>query len=64
MKDYVEGATIEFEIWVTLPSGRENPHIRKGHLEDMLELGQENGIGASRTQGYGKYDLLEFKELD
>lgn len=63
-EDYVENAEIEFEVWVVIPNNRENPHIRKGHLEDMLELGQENGLGASRTQGYGKYDLDLFEELD
>jgi len=55
--DYVKQATANFEIWVAAPA------IAKGDLEKMLKLGQEIGLGASRSQGYGKFTLEKFRPI-
>lgn len=56
--DYVNGAQIECEIW-SLSNGR----LGEEHLRRVLALAQESGLGAMRTQGYGQFDLLEFRAV-
>lgn len=64
--DYVEKAEIEFKLLVTRslsPSPRREISITKERLKNMWELAQNIGLGASRSQGYGKFQLLEFKPV-
>jgi len=56
--DYVAKPEIEFEIWVV-----DTNVLSKDDIEKILVLGQEKGLGAFTSQGYGKYDLLEFDLL-
>jgi len=58
--DYVLTPTIAFEVWVLKTAAAEKRHIGKDELAHMLAHAQENGLGASRSQGYGKFDVLEF----
>jgi len=63
-EDYVENAVIAFQIEVAIPRGHDKPVVTTPDFTDMLELGQKNGIGASRTQENGKFKLLEFTEVE
>lgn len=54
--DYVLGAQIDCELWA-LANGR----LAEEHLRRVLALAQESGLGAMRTQGYGQFDLVEFR---
>lgn len=56
--DYVERPTLEFEVWSV-----DNGKMKEEHLRKLFALGQENGLGCSRSQGYGKFDVLELKPI-
>lgn len=58
------GAQLQFEIWVVVPSSRGGAHIPEAMLRDWIELGQEIGLGGSRSQQFGKYRILEFKKIE
>ncbi len=62
--DYVSKPVLNFEIWVLKTDSKEKRHIGETELVDILTHGQENGLGASRSQGYGKFDVVEFQSLD
>lgn len=55
--DYLEKAFLKFQIWCA------SPIITKDEIERLLHLGQEDGLGASRSQGFGKFDLIEFEPV-
>lgn len=62
--DYVLKATVVFEIWMVKPYHEDGrTMLAKSHLEAMFKLGEENGLGASRTQGYGKYNLVKLEAI-
>lgn len=50
--EYVERATIEFEVKVL------RDEIRREHWSDVWAHAQENGLGALRSQGFGRFDLV------
>lgn len=56
--DYVERPFINIEIWVV-----DNEMIPMQAIKDMLTLGQEIGLGCSRSQDFGKFDLVSFEEI-
>jgi len=57
--DFVQGGTIEFEIWVV------NTGILTGkRIKTLFELGQENGLGASRSQDYGKFHVMKLRKIN
>jgi len=56
-QDYVRNATIIYQIWVT--GGLLSEHL----LKTMLTLNQEQGRGASRSQGAGTFDVKRFQKL-
>ena len=61
--DYVERPTITFAIWVLRTEAAEKRHVGEEEIVKMLTFGQENGIGADRSQGHGKFDVVEFQRL-
>lgn len=61
--DYVEGADISFEIWVLHTEGGEKRHVGEEDLVRMLSFGQENGLGADRSQGHGKFSVVKFERI-
>lgn len=61
--DYVTKAKLSFEIWVLRTEAAEKRHVGKEEIVKMLAFCQENGLGASRSQGYGKFDVVEFSAL-
>lgn len=62
--DAVEGPAIKFELLVAKSQhpSKEIP-INTKRLKDMFLLGQSIGLGANRSQGYGKFNLLKFEEI-
>ena len=62
--DYVEDVSLSFEVWTLKKQNNSDAekkrHIGKEDLEKMLALAQENGLGADRSQGSGKFDVIEF----
>jgi len=58
--DYVNGVILKFEIWVLKTAPQESRHIGEEDLVKVLTFMQENGIGADRSQGEGKFEVIEF----
>ena len=58
--DYVTKAKISFELWVLKTAVAEKRHVGEEELIRVLTFLQENGIGADRSQGEGKFDVIEF----
>lgn len=61
--DYVSSPVLEFQIWVLGTAPQEKRHIGAEELASILMHAQENGLGASRSQGEGKFDVIGFKKL-
>lgn len=61
--DYVTKPTLKFEVWILKTAAQETRHIGQDELVDILRHAQENGLGASRSQGEGKFDVVEFAKL-
>jgi hypothetical protein len=61
--DYVENARLEFEVWVLQTESQEKRHIGEEELVQILTMMQENGVGADRSQGGGKFDIAEFEKV-
>lgn len=55
--EFVKGAKLHFTIRVAADSV---PHEA---WPDIWVLGQENGLGATRSQGFGKFDIERFEVL-
>jgi hypothetical protein len=60
--DHVIGAKLSFEIWVLKTHAAETRHIGRDDVVEILRHAQENGCGASRSQGEGKFDVTGFEE--
>lgn len=60
--DYVTEPTLSFEIWVLKTDPKEDRHIGEKQLIEILTHACENGLGASRSQGEGKFDVVEFQK--
>jgi CRISPR/Cas system CSM-associated protein Csm4 (group 5 of RAMP superfamily) len=61
--DYVENVELTFEVWVLTTAAQEKRHVGEEDLKRMLALGQENGLGADRSQGQGKFEVTAFEKL-
>ncbi len=61
--DYVGQVELTFQVWVLSTHAAETRHVGEKDLRAMLLFGQENGIGADRSQGRGKFDVLRFERL-
>jgi hypothetical protein len=56
--EYVRRGVIEFDVLVTRDS------IKEEWWVDLWTHMEENGLGALRSQGYGKFDLLAWDQVD
>lgn len=56
--DYVEEAELAFEVLIV-----QSEMFTAEKLADILTLAQEQGLGAGRSQGEGKFDVLEITQL-
>lgn len=61
--DYVTEPVLDFEIWVLKTEPAENRHIGEKQLIEILSHACENGLGASRSQGEGKFNVVEFQKI-
>lgn len=61
--DYATDVVLEFEVWVLHTAPAEKRHVGEDELVEMLRFGQENGLGADRSQGHGKFDVTHFELL-
>jgi hypothetical protein len=59
--DYVEKIALSFEVWVLATHHGETRHVGEEQIVQMLRFGQENGVGADRSQGAGKFDVKSFE---
>ena len=57
--DFVERPILKFQIWVMDNQSK----ITEKKLKEILTLAQNNGLGASRSQGYGKFEVIKFKRI-
>ena len=61
--DYVSQPRLSFEIWVLTTMPADKRHIGENDVKLLLTFAQENGLGADRSQGRGKFDVIEFSKL-
>jgi len=57
IKEQVIGAVLVFHYRA------HNDILDPGQWLEILELGQDQGLGASRSQSFGKYNVLYFKKI-
>lgn len=55
--EYVEGAVIDFDVMVAEDA------IDHEHWPQIWVLAQENGLGALRSQGFGRFDIWEWEPV-
>jgi hypothetical protein len=58
--EYVQGTTLTCEVWIARAVSLKLPDES---FADMLLHAQEHGIGANRSQGIGKFDVVSVKEI-
>jgi hypothetical protein len=58
--EFVTAASLKFEIWVLKTHPNEKRHIGEDTVKLMLTHAQEEGLGANRSQGEGKFEVIEF----
>lgn len=56
--EYVEGATIDFNVMVA------NDDVDEAHWPLIWTLAQENALGACRSQSYGRFDVTRWDKID
>lgn len=62
--DYVgPDSSLVFELWVLGTHHTETRHLGEKDIRRMFALAQEDGLGANRSQGSGKFDVTEFEVL-
>jgi hypothetical protein len=61
--DYVTEPTLSFEVWILKTAPQETRHIGEEQLVEILCHASENGLGASRSQGEGKLDIVSFEKI-
>ena len=64
--EYAEKPTINFEINVTVPDsvkGTDKLNPTPAQWSKLWLHAQENGLGALRSQGYGRFDVLDFQPV-
>ena len=56
--DYIERPAIKFQVWVV-----KRAEMKRKELVEILTLAQDNGLGACRSQGYGKFDVVALEKM-
>ncbi len=62
--DFINSPELVFELWVLKTATAEKRHVGEDEVTSILQHAQENGLGASRSQGHGKFDVVAFKKLE
>ena len=64
-QDYVgDGAELSYWLWVLKMHPNEARYIGPKDLTNILCHAQEDGLGASRSQSKGKFDIIAFEKMD
>jgi hypothetical protein len=58
--EFIVGRQFECEVWIANAIAMKLPDAA---FADMLLHAQEHGIGANRSQGIGKFDILDVQEI-
>jgi hypothetical protein len=58
--DYVEDINVHFRVLVLKTALQETRHIGEAEIRRILAFAQENGVGADRSQGRGKFVVTRF----
>lgn len=58
------GSTLDFEIWVLATAPQETRHLGQDDIHALLALAQQNGLGANRSQGSGKFEVTKFDLIE
>jgi hypothetical protein len=61
--EYVSGAQVMFRIKILATAAADKRHISEEMLKKVLVLAESDGLGASRSQGIGKFKVIGFKKL-
>jgi hypothetical protein len=61
--DFVERAEITYLLKVLDTASQEKRHLGMSELRKALALMQDNGLGADRSQGFGKFDVVELEQI-
>lgn len=61
--EYVNAPKIVFEVWIANADSVAEK-ISDDELAQMFVHAQEHGTGSCRSQGFGKFDVKEIRELD
>ncbi|MHC4617158.1 MAG: hypothetical protein ACYTEQ_05325 [Planctomycetota bacterium] len=61
--DYVTRPVVAFEIWILKTHPAESRHVSTEDFVKMFKLAKENGLGAERSQGHGKFDIMSFEQV-
>jgi len=56
-------ATMEFEMKIVIPREHKHAMLSESDLRDMLEVGQDIGLGGSRSQQFGKFKVVKFEKM-
>lgn len=59
--EFVKGVRITFEIWIAQAVQDKIPDET---LADILLHAQEHGVGANRSQGFGRFNVVSVKEIE
>ena len=62
--DYVVDPYIEFTLMLKNVNARPLHTITLEHIETMLEYGTTHGLGAERSQGWGRYEVTGITEIN
>lgn len=59
-QDYIHQAGLEFQVWIMKTAPSEKRHLTEEDLVRILTLGQNVGLGASRSQSNGQFEVIGF----
>ena len=61
--DYIQNAELEFEVWISTGDKDYAKWLSEENVVKALTHAQELGLGASRSQGYGTFDIVSFEQI-
>lgn len=59
LEEVIEGAVIDFEVWADYDFEDKAP----GFFATLFVVGEQNGLGASRSQGFGRFKVTKFAKI-
>jgi hypothetical protein len=59
LEEVIENAVIDFELWCDY----DFTEMERDFFKTIFVVGQQNGLGASRSQGFGRFKVTKFEKL-